>query len=221
MTNSNPSLDPAFNDSLAGAIQFAFNKLMQSTDGMLPAQVIAYDRPSNRVQVQLLISMITTDKTLVPRPQLASLPVLIAGGGNFSLSFPLNAGDMGWVLASDRDISLFLQSYEQSPPNTNLVKNFANGLFIPDIMKSYNFTGSSSNLDYAVLQNNDGTIIIECGLNNTTGANEINITGDRINVTVNNATGYFTINGNLFVSGLIQNPTGTVTPLPIVPPFPP
>ena len=89
MSNSNPSIDPANNTSLVGSITFAFKKLMQGLNGMLPAQVINYDRSTNRVQVQLLINVVATDMTQVPRPQLASLPVFVFGGGGFRLSFPL------------------------------------------------------------------------------------------------------------------------------------
>ena len=121
MSNNNPSLNPVDNDTIVGSIQFAYNKLIQQTDGMLPAEVIAYDRETNRVQVQLLITLITTDGSQVPRAQIASLPVLLLGGGNYSISFPLNKGDLGWVMANDRDISLFLQSLAQSAPNSNRV----------------------------------------------------------------------------------------------------
>ena len=114
MSNNNPSIDPADNDSLVGSITFAFKKLLQQVNGMLPAQVIAYDRTTNRVQVQILITILTTDGSQVPRPQVASLPVLIMGGGGFTISFPIKEGDFGWVLANDRDISLFLQNYSQT-----------------------------------------------------------------------------------------------------------
>ena len=217
MSNSNPSLNPANNGSLAGTLQFVYNKLMQQTDGMLPAQVIAYDRETNRVQVQMLVTLVTTDGTQVPRPQIASLPVLLLGGGGFSISFPLKTGDMGWVMANDRDISLFLQSYAQSPPNTKRMKNFSDGLFIPDAMKSANITDANEN--YMVLQSTDGTISIEMGINPVTTAHEINVTAQRINVNVG-ATGFLAVTGNIVASGTIACPAGTVipgTPMPYPP----
>ena len=96
MSNSNPSIDPANNNSLVGTISFAFSKLLQQVNGMLPAQVIAYDRIANRVQVQLLITIVGTDGSQTPRPQIATLPVMVMGGGGFTLSFPLKEGDFGW-----------------------------------------------------------------------------------------------------------------------------
>ena len=219
MTINNPDIDPANNYSLVGVINFAFQKMMQSMNNMLPAQVTAYDRETNRVSVQIMINLVTTDGQQVARPHLVNIPVLILGGGTFSISFPLNVGDLGWVLANDRDISLFLQTYGQSAPNTTRMNNFADGMFIPDMMKTFNY--SSATEGYFIIQSQDGTMLIEMGVNPSTTAHELNITVDRVNVTVNGGTGYLNVDGNLFVSGLIQNPTGAVTPLPVVPPFPP
>lgn len=156
-----PDIDPANNNSLAGTLQFAFYKMMQGVNGMLPAQVIAYDRDTNRVQVQLLIAVVSTSGAQISRPQVASIPVLMLGGGNFFLSYNLNAGDLGWVIANDRDISLFLQSYKEAAPNTARVKSFSDGLFIPSVMTGY--TIDPSDAENAVLQSLDGTVKISLG----------------------------------------------------------
>lgn len=210
MSNNNPSINPANNGSLAGTLQFVFSKLAQQTDGMLPAKVIKYDRDTNRVQVQILITLITTDGSQIPRPQVASLPVLLIGGGGFFLSFPLKSGDLGWVMASDRDISLFLQSYSQSPPNTNRIKSFSDGVFIPDAMTGY--TIDSDDDDKFVIQNLDGTVKISIS---DTDIDIVALTKVNIDcplVTVNpSSPGLFAVNGNITASG-------TITPSVPVPP---
>lgn len=160
-SGNQPDINPANNKTLAGTLQFAFYKLMQGVNGMLPARVIAYDRKNNRVQVQLLIAMVTTSGAQVSRPQVASLPVLLLGGGGFFLSFNISEGDLGWVIANDRDISLFLQNYKEAAPNTGRVKNFSDGVFIPDIMTGY--TIGTDDTNNAVLQNLDGTVKISFG----------------------------------------------------------
>jgi hypothetical protein len=158
MANSNPSIDPALQSTLAGAISFGFDKMMQATDKMLPAKVIAYDRDANRAQVQPLIALVTTDNTVIPRAQFASIPVLVLGGGGFMLNFNLSPGDLGWIFANDRDISGFLQTYSEAKPNTVRKNSFADALFIPDVMKGYTIDGEDS--DAVVLQSLDGTIKI-------------------------------------------------------------
>ncbi len=223
---NNPSLNPADNGTLAGTLGFVFKKLSQSVEKMLPAQVIAYDRTTNRVQVQLLITLVTTNGSLVSRSQLASIPVLVLGGGGFMINFPLVAGNLGWVCANDRDISLFLQTYQESPPNTVRMFSFSDGVFIPDIMTGYTIQAEDSG--NMVIQNAAGTVrvalwpaqvkitaptIVLQGAVDIVGG--VTITGD--------VTGDLTLNGNLQVNGEINETgnmlvtgnigaTGTITP---------
>lgn len=216
-----PDLNPVDNDTLAGALQFAYMKMMQQNmNSMLPAQVVAYERASNRVQVQLLITMVTTDGSQVPRSQLASLPVAIFGGGGFSLSFDLVAGDFGWVKACDRDISLFLQSYAQSPPNTARMFSFSDGMFFPDAMKTY--TASSEAAGSCVLANKDGTIkIVLTSTGITLTAPTVTVAGALVasdGITLSgaggnpiNVTGNMNLTGNIAVTGNITA-TGSITP---------
>lgn len=221
MTSSgnNPNINPADNDSLAGTMRFAFQQLMKGVDGMLPARVLAYDRTANRVQVELLITMITTSGAQVSRAQIANLPVINFGGGGYILNFPLTEGDLGFIVANDRDISLFLQSYAESPPNTNRVKNFADGVFIPSVLTGYNVTGEDGN---AVLQTLDGTVKISIRSNEVfiyaqkavSPPNEYSITVSKTGITITSVDNLIldspltTITGELDVQGLTRMQAG-------------
>src|SRR5882762_5669644 len=152
-----PSRNLALDGTLIGLLTLFKDKLLQNMDDMLPAQVIAYDRTTNRVQVQPLIVMVTTAGTQVARGQIASLPVLQIGGGRFVISVPLNTGDLGWIKANDRDITFFLQTYAQSAPNTARKHKFSDALFIPDsCMKGVTINAEDTN--NLVIQNLDGTV---------------------------------------------------------------
>lgn len=135
-----PSKPPAIDGDLGAALSFLFQKLLQKTDGQLPAQVISYDRASNRAKVQPLISIITTAGERVGRAPIAAVPVLALGGGNFFINFPLGPGDLGWIEASDRDISLFLQSAQEASPNDGRLHSFESGRFVPDAFDKYTYT---------------------------------------------------------------------------------
>ncbi len=161
MSNNRPSIDPADNGSLAGTLRFVLKKFMQDVDGMLPAKVINYDRDTNRATVQILIQVVGTDGTIVSRPRIASVPVLVLGSGGFMVNFPINVGDYGWIYASDRDISIFLQSYEESQPNTERVKSFSDGMFIPDVMRDY--TINAEDEDRMVISSVDGLTRVALG----------------------------------------------------------
>jgi len=195
-TGNNPNINPANDDSLAGTFRFAFSQLMRNTDGMLPARVLKYEREENRVQVELMIAMVTTSGAQVSRSQIANIPVINIGGGGYILNFPLAVGDLGFISANDRDISLFLQSFAESPPNTHRVKNFADGVFIPSVLTGYDVSGEDGN---AVLQNLDGTVKISLS---QTGVN-INAAAS---VTIDSPL--TTVTGELVVQGLTRTTAG-------------
>ncbi len=158
MSYHKPSIDPANEGDLLGAFRHILGKELQQLDGMLPAKVIAYDRTLNRATVQPLIMLLTTSNTTVQRANIASIPVYQIGGGGFILNFNLKAGDLGWIKASDRDTSLFLQSYSASAPNTIRKHSFSDAVFYPDVMKGYTIAGEDA--ENAVLQNLDGSVKI-------------------------------------------------------------
>lgn len=159
--NANPSQNPADLGTLAGTLRWSFRKFLQQTDGMLPAIVIAVDAKREYVTVQPAIHILATNQQLTPRAQVAKVPILTLGAGNFVLSFPIKAGDLGWIIASDRDISLYLQTNAATGPNTNRLHSFEDGLFIPD--KARQWTLADEDAENVVLQTLDGTDKITLG----------------------------------------------------------
>lgn len=156
---SPPSMDPSSRQDLSGTVRLILTKFLQGVDDMLPAKVIAYDRATNRARVQPLIYVVTTDDRQISRAQIASIPVLQMGGGGFVLSFPIKPGDLGWIKANDRDISLFTQFLTESAPNTQRKHNFSDAMFIPDTMFR-SVTINAEDAENVVLQSTDGTVRI-------------------------------------------------------------
>lgn len=226
MTINTPSIDPADFDSLAGTFKFIFKKLMQGVNGMLPAQVVSYDRASNRAKVQPLINLLTTGGEQITRASISQVPVINIGGGGFVLSFNLNPGDLGWIVAADRDISLFLQTLRAAKPNTDRMNDFADSFFLPHPMAGYSVSGTDAvlqSLDGAVkiaLSNNKITITAPTVEINTDAAN-VNATAVNIesatceitspSVTITSTTGVNMTTPTLAVIGNITA-TGTITP---------
>lgn len=197
--NANPSKDPANDGTPVGMMRTILDKFLQNVDDMLPAIVVAYDRASNRAQVQPLMFVVSTAGERVQRAQVASVPVLQIGGGNFMLNFPLQSGDLGWIKASDRDISLFAQSGKNESPNTRRKHSFEDGLFIPDIMRGYTIAGEDAS--NAVLQNKTGTVRVSIW------PNKVKITAPtvEINSPETSMTGNLTVVGNATISGIPFN----------------
>lgn len=203
-----PSKPPSIDGDLGGALSFILRKMMMKMDGQLPARVVSYNRASNRATVQPLISMISTAGTRVGRAPIAAVPVLALGGGNFFINFPLGPGDLGWIEASDRDISLFLQSAQQASPNDGRLHSFESGRFIPDVLDKFTFTPDAGAMIISSLDGSTRIVMSEGKINLIAADVQINSETLEINastsVTVN--TGAYNINA----TGIGTEVTGTV-----------
>lgn len=200
--NSYPSIDPALNDTLAGAVSFAISKSLQAIDDMLPAKVVAFKPGAPAyVQVQPMIKILTTTNTQISRAQLAEIPVLTMGGNGFVMYFSLKPGDLGYIKANDRDISLYLQYLAESPPNTDRMHSFSDAVFIPAVLTQY--TINPEDTGNMILQSLDGTVKISLG----TG--KIKIAAPTVEIdgltTVTMTTPLLHVFGNIAA-------TGTITP---------
>ena len=165
MTFAPPSYNPADQDTLTGALNIVLDNFSKGLNDMLPAQIIAYNRTTNLAEVQPLISVVTTDNAVVKRAQILSVPVLQMGGGGFVLNFPIKAGDLGFIKANDRDISIFKQLWQMVVPNTARKHNFADGIFIPACLT--NFTIESQDATNVVLQSINASVRFSMGNGNT------------------------------------------------------
>lgn len=203
----NPTYDDANKGTLQGVIRQAWSALLANTDDMLPATVISYDRDSNVASVQPSIKMVASDGAFVGRAAVAAVPVLAIGGGGFFLNFPLVSGSRGWIKASDRDISLYLQSSATAAPNTKRMHSFSDGLFIPDVVAGFTINGEDAN--NMVLQNTDGTI-------------RVALWPDRVKVTTPNGTGQFGPDRILFTTPLFEIDSVAIrfSSAPVVGPLP-
>lgn len=166
-----PSQNPADSGSLAGVLTGLLAKFLQNVDDCLPATVVSYDRDSNTATVRPVVAVLTTEGATVQRAMIASVPVFAFGAGDFVINFPIKPGDLGWIKATDRDISLFKQSLAEARPNTLRKHSFEDGVFFPDLIR--NFTvDPEDKADNAVFQSRDGKI-------------RVSLWPDRVKITAN------------------------------------
>lgn len=156
---SPPSRNPGDADTLTGLFKLAFTKWLQKTDDMLPAKVVSYDAATNVAKVQPQIEVVSTGAQQIARPAVASVPVYQASGGGFILRFPIANGDLGWIKANDRDISIFKQTNSSSAPNTQRKHSFEDAIFIPQCAFSA-VSIADEDVNNMVLQNYAGTVKI-------------------------------------------------------------
>ncbi len=145
-------------DLLTGAFNVMFNHINKKMQNSLPVKVTKVSTDRKLVDVQPQILVVDSEGGTIIRGEIKGIPVVISGAGNFLISFNISVGDLGWIEASDRDISLFKQSYEQSKPNTRRMHDFSDARFVPDIMT--NFTIAAEDASSMVIQNRDGSVKI-------------------------------------------------------------
>lgn len=220
--NAPPSGNPADYGSLPGLLRIFGEKLAQSLDDMLPARVVAYDRATNRATVQPLVQMVTTQGERVSRAQVPSVPVFQYAGGGFVIAFPLVPGDLGWLKAADRDLSLVLQGEpSEAEPNTARTHSFQDGVFYPDVMRSWSLNGDDT--ERLVIQSTDGATRIAVGSDvvAVTASSEVTVDAPSLTATVDDAeitasasitltAPTVTINGAVVVNGALSA-TGGLT----------
>lgn len=194
MTDNVISTDPASDGSLGGVLKGILDGYMKSVEGQLPAMVTAYDRTRNVATVRPIITLLTTVGKQVPRPPVVEVPVLALGGGGFVINFPVKIGDMGWIEASDRDISLFKQAMREAQPNTHRTHSFSDGRFVPDVFGAY--TINEEDATYAMV------------ISSIDGATRIALSPGKVKITATDVeiVGATNITGGLIVDGI---PFGT------------
>lgn len=161
--NNTPILNNSAGEKqrLPSGIEAALNAFQIDDDNLLPAIVSQYDRAKNIVTVTPLITWVMTDGSTKKRPEIEGIPVLSIGAGNFHVSFPIKNGDLGWIFAVDRDIGVFLQSLQESAPNSGRMHSFSSALFIPDVFRKY--TISAEDADRMVIQHTSSNSRIAIG----------------------------------------------------------
>lgn len=188
MDNQIPNVDPSDEGSLPAALSAFMRSVLMNVDDMLPAQVVSYNDATNRAVVKPLITIVGTTGQTMPRQSYAGIPVYRFGGGGFFMRFPVKTGDLGWIKANDRDISLFYQAgCAENQPNTERLKSFSDAVFFPDTMRDWVINGG--NADAVVLQSVDGSVCLALHSGKITLdaptfdiAANVNITGD-VNIT--------------------------------------
>lgn len=163
-----PAYNPADLSTLEGLLYYFMDQINLELECCLPALVVSYDRAANRAVLQPAVSAVATSGQKVSRDKLYDIPVLTVSGGGYFINFPLSPGDTGWIVACDRDISLFKQNLAEAAPNTYLKHRFSDAFFIPDKIKNFNVSGTDAS----------GLVI-----SNLNGDNKIVLNGSSLNIT--------------------------------------
>lgn len=202
-------------DSLTGAFNVINNYINKKMQNSLPVKVTKVSSDRKFVDVQPQILVVDADGGTKIRGEIKGIPVVTLGAGNFLISFNISVGDLGWIESSDRDISLFKQSYDQSKPNTKRMHNFSDSRFVPDVMTGFEIAVEDAGA--LVIQNKAGNIKIALD------EDEIRIKKDDITLVLSGnsvtgiAPGGFDLNGfTIDASGAAESPVSLTAPSAVI-----
>lgn len=165
-----PSYNPADINSESGQLDFVLEKLLGKIEKIAPVEIVSYDRQTNRAEVQILNQSITSEGGKITRKIIKDIPAAILYGGGFLLSFPIKKGDIGWICAADRNISIFKQTLKLFAPATYEKHRYKDGFFIPNLINGFTYSAEDED---ALL------------LTSTSGQTKISIKNDQINIIAN------------------------------------
>ena len=199
-----PAINPANLNSLEGLLEEFKNIIFNELEKVSPCEVVSYDRSKNRAIVKISIYDITTNGDKIDRSNLYDIPVFSFGGGGIFMNFPLNVGNTGWIVSSDKDISIFKQNLSVSSPNTFLRHRYDQAFFIPDKI-NLSISSDDENAFVLTTTTNNTKITLKEGTIKIKGTN-INIDGTT--TTTNNITSSGTITGAKLVDN--SGASGTI-----------
>lgn len=132
ITKTIPNGNPADAETLDGLIDLLTDKISLNLEIVCPGIVQSYNKATNRAVIKPAITGVASQGQKVSKEPLIDIPVLRLSGGGCTLSFPLKEKDTGWLIACDRNISIFKQNLTESSPNTYRKHRYLDAFFIPD-----------------------------------------------------------------------------------------
>lgn len=141
----------------------------------LPAKVEQFNAKNQTVTLALQIKQILSEGKSVMIPPLVDVPISYPRGGGFAVTFPLNKGDEGIALFSERCIDGWWQSGNAGEPLDFRFHDLSDAMFIPGICSEPNaisgFSGDSLSLQTldggTYIRVKKGTIEIKGNINHT------------------------------------------------------
>ncbi len=171
---------------LAGMVKQLIKAVKLNMENRIPCEVTAISDDRSTVSVKPLIKIVSNADEELDRGEIKGIKVFTAGAGGMIISFPISVGDIGWLEACDRDISLFLQSYAESSPPTERMHSFSDAHFMPDAM-----TG------YTISEEDEGALVVQT----TDAVHKISLSDSGLKVTSTS---------NVDINGATITPTGDV-----------
>jgi hypothetical protein len=100
----------------------------------MPCIVTAYNPVRQMVSVRIAQPEVTLSGEVVQMPIIVDVPVSFTRCGNAHITFPINAGDTGFLIFADRDVSNWLNSGNGGVPDSQRTHSINDAYFVAGIV---------------------------------------------------------------------------------------
>ena len=192
----NPERDVS---SLSSIVQYALEQWTKSLHTSLPGNVIRYNATTRRATVQPGMRFLMNDGSVMSRAPIVNVPFLVPWTGYGGLIVNPQSGDPVMLLFSERGLTMWKKSYEESDPDPDSLLSERDAIAIPGFGALTNTPVTTTGI---ALQNDAGTTFVQLeGSTVTIAGSAIRIEGGAITITGNvNVVGSLSVNGAAVVT---------------------
>lgn len=217
MANNVPNFNPAALETESAAKAESFDNFAFSRiDTVMPVKVHSLIDGNNMfvnvIPVQTAETTGGEELTNGADDVIYNVPVMLLYGKNSRITFEVQAGDYGLLLAAKRDISAYKSEHSEAVPPTRRTFSFADGFFVP-----LDFQNVESGV---IIQNNqtkitvgDGAVTIEANGTIAVNCTDATVTASGTVTATAGGDASITASGNATVSGtdVSVNASGSAT----------
>jgi hypothetical protein len=117
--------------TLPQATRRAIDARLAEIHTAIPGRVETFNRARAQVSVKPLIKRIYRDGLQISLPVISNVPVIFPRSGEASLTFPLQKGDTGLILFSERSLENWLARGGEAEPGDPRRFDMTDGIFLP------------------------------------------------------------------------------------------
>lgn len=171
--------------NLEDVIKTAIETALRETHTATPAKIISFDPATQTASVQPTIKRVFKDGDVLPLPVITGIRVAFQKVGDFTITFPLKAGDEGLLIFGERSMDNWRKTGDISEPNDTRMHDLSDAVFFPMCYSDPKVIPSFSATDIAI-RTADNTGRIEIAPD---GKIEITRGGDKVLQTISDTLG--------------------------------
>ena len=166
--DSVPSTEKSISDTVS--------EMLKEVHTCLPGIINSFNAEKQTVEAQPTIQRVFTKSGPANLPLCVDVPVVVSGGGDFFITFPIKKGDTCLLLFSERCIDSWALEDKIAPPEDFRTHDLSDAFALVGV-NPVNKAIPNFNTDEAELRNREGTIKLTLGASGFVLIGNLHVTG--------------------------------------------